>query len=55
MIEYLLANDDLNIEIEEAVLAIGFSGQLSPERIEPNLHRLVQLRAQMPDYLFAAA
>lgn len=55
MIEYLLANDDLNIELEDAALALGFSGALAPERIEPNLQRLVQLRALMPNYLFAAA
>jgi hypothetical protein len=55
MIEYLMANDDLNIEIEGPVLAMGFSGRLAPERIEPNLHRLVALRSLMPNYLFAAA
>jgi hypothetical protein len=55
MIEYLLANEDLSIEIEDTALAIGFSTCLNPERIEPNLHRLVQLRALMPNYLFAAA
>jgi len=55
MIEYLLANDDLNIEIEGMALAIGFGGTLAPERIEPNLQRLVQLRGLMPNYLFAAA
>jgi hypothetical protein len=55
MIEYLLANDDLNIEIENSALAIGFAGTLAPERIEPNLQRLVQLRSFMPNYLFAAA
>ena len=55
MIEYLLANDDLNIEIEGMALAIGFGDTLAPERIEPNLQRLVQLRGLMPNYLFAAA
>jgi hypothetical protein len=55
MIEYLLANDDLNIEIEDTALAIGFSTTLAPERIEPNLQRLIQLRSLMPNYLFAAA
>ena len=55
MIEYLLANDDLNIEIEGMALAIGFGDTLAPERIEPNLQRLVQLRGLMPYYLFAAA
>jgi len=55
MIEYLLVNDDLNIEIEDTALTLAFSGCLAPERIEPNLQRLVQLRSLMPNYLFAAA
>ena len=55
MIEYLLANDDLSIEIENNVLAIAYSGVLKPEEIEPNLQRLVQVRALMPNYLFASA
>jgi hypothetical protein len=54
MIEYLLANDDLNIEIEDAALAIGFGSCLNAEQIEPNLERLVQIRTLMPSYLFAA-
>mgnify|MGYP001312360231 CR=1 FL=1 len=53
MMEYLLANDDLTIEIEGDVLAITFSSRLDPERIEPNLNRLVALRGLMPEYLFS--
>jgi len=53
MIEYLLANDDLTIEIDEDVLAITFNSRLDPARIEPNLNRLVMLRSLMPDYLFS--
>jgi hypothetical protein len=53
MIEYLLTNDDLNIEIENTVLALAYSGVLKPEEIEPNLQRLVQVRELMPKYLFA--
>ncbi len=53
MMEYLLANDDLTIEIEGDVLAITFSSRLDPERIEPNLNRLVALRSLMPEYLFS--
>jgi hypothetical protein len=53
MIEYLLANTDLTIEIENNVLTISFNSQLSPERIEPNLNRLVELRSLMPGYLFS--
>jgi hypothetical protein len=53
MMEYLLANDDLTIEIEGDVLAITFSSRLDPERIEPNLNRLIALRSLMPEYLFS--
>jgi Tfp pilus assembly protein PilE len=53
MIEYLLANGDLTIEIDDDALAISFSARLAPERIESNLNRLVALRSLLPDYLFA--
>ena len=52
MIEYLLANDDLTIEIEDSALAISFSRRLEPEQIEMNLERLVKIRSLMPNYLF---
>ena len=53
MIEYLLANDDLTIEIEGPALAISFGRRLSPEQIESNLNRLIQVRSFLPDYLFS--
>ncbi len=53
MMEYLLANDDLTIEIEGDVLAITFNARLNPEQIESNLNRLVTLRSLLPDYLFS--
>jgi hypothetical protein len=53
MMEYLLANPDLVIEIEQDSLALSFSSQLSPENIEPNLNRLIAVRSLMPDYLFS--
>ena len=53
MIEYLLANDDLTIEIEGPAMGISFNSRLSPEKIESNLNRLVAVRALMPDYLFS--
>jgi len=53
MIEYLLSNTDLTIEIEGDALAISFSSQLAPERIEPNLNRLIALRSLMPEYVFS--
>jgi len=52
MIEYLLSNSDLTIEIEDNVLAVSFNSRLSPDQIEPNLHRLMTVRSLMPDYLF---
>jgi hypothetical protein len=55
MIEYLLANDDLTIEIDQNVLALTFDSRLDPARIEPNLNRLVTLRSLMPDYLFSGS
>jgi len=53
MIEYLLSNTDLSIEIEDNILAISFDHRLSPEYIEPNLNRLIEIRSLLPDYLFA--
>jgi hypothetical protein len=53
MMEYLLANDDLTIEIEGPALAISFNSRLSPEQIESNLNRLIALRSLMPEYLFS--
>ena len=53
MIEYLLANDDLMIEIESQALAVSFNSRLSPEQIERNLIRLIAVRSLMPDYLFS--
>jgi hypothetical protein len=55
MMEFLLANDDLTIEIDQDVLAVTFDSRLNPERIEPNLQRLAMLRSLMPDYLFSGS
>ena len=52
MIEYLLSNTDLSIEIEDKALAISFNSRLAPEKIEPNLNRLITVRSLLPDYLF---
>lgn len=53
MMEFLLVNDDLEIEIEQSVLAFGFGGCMDLEQIEPNLERLVQARSLLPEYLFS--
>ena len=52
MIEYLLANRDLSIEIENEVIALAFNTRLSVEQIEFNLQRLVEIRSRLPEYLF---
>ena len=51
MIDYLLNNDDLNIEIEGSALALGFDRTLAVEAIEHNLGRLLKIRSLFPDYL----
>jgi hypothetical protein len=53
MMEYLLANRDLSVEIENQVLALAFDTCLSVEQIESNLQRLIEIRSLLPDYLFA--
>ena len=53
MMEYLLANRDLSIEIENSVLALAFTSRLSVEQIEFNLQRLAKIRSLLPEYLFA--
>jgi hypothetical protein len=52
MMEYLLANRDLSLEIENDALALAFTTRLSVEQIEANLQRLVAIRARLPEYLF---
>jgi len=52
MMEYLLANRDLSVEIENQVLALAFNTCLSVEKIESNLQRLVEIRSRLPEYLF---
>ena len=52
MMEYLLANRDLSLEIENNALALAFTSRLSVEEIEANLQRLVEIRSRLPEYLF---
>jgi len=52
MMEYLLANRDLSIEIENDVIALAFNTRLSIEQIENDLQRLVEIRSRLPEYLF---
>lgn len=53
MMEYLLANCDLSVEIENNILALVFGARLSAAQIEANLQRLIGIRSRMPQYLFA--
>ena len=50
--EYLLGNRDLSLEFEGPAIAIGFSSCLKAPEIERNLHRLVEIRSFLPQYLF---
>jgi hypothetical protein len=52
MMEYLLANRDLSIEIENEAIALAFTSRLSVEQFELNLQRLVEIRSRLPEYLF---
>lgn len=53
MMEYLLANADLSIEIENQAVALAFDSRLSASEIEFNLQRLIEFRDRLPDYLFS--
>jgi Protein of unknown function (DUF3137) len=55
MMEYLLANRDLSLEIENQALALAFDSCLSFEQIESDLKRLVEIRSLLPGYLFTNA
>ena len=52
MMEYLLANRDLSLEIEDRALALAFGQRLSAMEIEANLQRLLAIRSRLPEYLF---
>jgi hypothetical protein len=53
MMEYLLANRDLSIEVENEVIALAFDSQISVQQVELNLQRLIEIRSRLPEYLFA--
>jgi hypothetical protein len=52
MMEYLLANRDLSIEIDNDVIALVFNRRIAVEQFETNLQRLVEIRSSLPEYLF---
>jgi len=52
MIDYLLDEEDLNIEVEGAWLALTFSKRVAPDEWEKNISRLGMILGFLPDYLF---
>jgi hypothetical protein len=52
MMEYLLANRDLSLEIENEVGALVFNTRIAVEQFERDLQRLIEIRSRLPDYLF---
>ena len=52
MMEYLLANRDLSMEIENQALALVFNNRIGVEQFEANLQRLIEIRSRLPEYLF---
>jgi len=54
MMEYLMANRDLNVEISRNGLALLFEDWLRPEKVEANLSRLIALRKLLPEHFFSS-
>lgn len=52
MIEYLLGHPNINIELDQNSLAVGYNRCLKVEDIQPHLDRLIDIRGLMPNYLF---
>jgi len=52
MIDYLLDEEDLNIEVEGAWLVLAFSRRVKPELWETNVARLGSIYGLIPEYLF---
>jgi hypothetical protein len=53
VIDYLLENRDLNIQIQNCVLALVSDTQWPAKQVEANLERLGEIRARLPEYLFS--
>jgi hypothetical protein len=52
VIDYLLANRDLDLQIQNCVLALVSDTQWLAKQVEDNLERLGEIRARLPEYLF---
>lgn len=55
MIDFLLANDDLLVQIERDKLTLFSSRCLAPKMVRTNLDRLVEFRELLPGYLFSGS
>jgi hypothetical protein len=53
VVDYLLENRDLNIQIQNCVLALVSDTQWPAKQVEYNLERLGEIRSRLPDYLFS--
>jgi hypothetical protein len=52
MIEFLLANRDLEITVEGPALMLSFGYPLPATEVEFNVRRLREIRSHLPEYLF---
>ncbi len=52
MIDYLLGHPNINVEVDQNSLALGFDSCLKVEEIEEHLQQLIKIRSLIPDYLF---
>ena len=55
VMEYLLANRDLDLQIERCALATVSAAPWTGKEVEYNLRRLLEIRLRLPDYLFTKA
>jgi len=53
VIDYLLENRDLNLQIQNCVMAQLSDTQWPAKQVEANLERLSEIRSRLPEYLFA--
>ena len=52
MIDYLLGHPNINVEVDQNSLALGFDSCLKVEEVEEHLQQLIKIRSLIPDYLF---
>jgi len=52
VIDFLLDHRDLNLQIQNCVLALVSGAQLPAKQVEANLRLLLEFRSRLPEYLF---